>query len=204
MSRVRTRPTRDDTREKLFEAAARVFEEQGISAASIEAIAAAAGFTRGAFYSNFDSKDELIVAMLEDHVEQTIRRNLDLLAKHKDLQDFIAAFRNMDRARQDPLGRAPLLHMEMILFVARAEKRRPELAKRLRARRQMLTEIVSIISKHGGKNFAKPEWVASILLALEDGFRLHRLIDPETTPADSFLRALNDLQQAIGETFDVK
>src|SRR6266496_1597739 len=103
MSRVRTRPTRDDTREKLFEAAARVFEEQGIGGASIEAIAAAAGFTRGAFYSNFKSKDELIIAMLEDHVEQSIRRNLDLLAQHQDLQDYIDAFRNMDRARQDPL-----------------------------------------------------------------------------------------------------
>jgi AcrR family transcriptional regulator len=204
MSRVRTRPTRDATRDKLFEAAASVFEEQGINAASIEKIAAAAGFTRGAFYSNFASKDELIVAMLEDHVEQTIRRNLDLLAKHQDLQDFIAAFKNMDRTRQDPLGRSPLLHMEMILFVARAEKRRPELAKRLRARRQMLTEIVTIISKHSGKNFKRPEWVAAILLALEDGFRLHRLIDPETTPSDSFLRAFNDLQDAIGDAFDVR
>jgi AcrR family transcriptional regulator len=204
MSRVRTRPTRDDTRDKLFDAAARVFEEQGINAASIEAIAAAAGFTRGAFYSNFASKDELIVAMLEDHVEQSIRRNLDLLAKHKDLQDYLEAFRNMGRGRQDPLGHAPLLHMEMILFVARAEKRRPELAKRLRARRQMLTEIVAAISKHEGKNFENPGWVAAILLALEDGFRLHRLIDPETTPPDSFLRALNDLQEAIGDTFDMK
>jgi AcrR family transcriptional regulator len=204
MSRVRTRPTRDDTRDKLFEAAAQVFEEQGINAASIETIAAAAGFTRGAFYSNFASKDELIVAMLEDHVEQTIRRNLDLLAKHQDLRDYIHAFRNMDRARQDPLGRAPLLHMEMILFVARAEKRRPELAKRLRARRQMLTEIIAITSKHGGKNFESPAWLAAIFLALEDGFRLHRLIDPETTPADSFFRAVDDLQDAIVETFDVK
>ena len=40
MSRVRTRPTRDDTCEKLFEAAAQVFEEQGIGGASIETIAA--------------------------------------------------------------------------------------------------------------------------------------------------------------------
>src|ERR1700746_651492 len=119
MSRVRTRPTRGDTCEKLFAAAGRGFADQGIGGASIETIAAAAGFTRGAFYSNFDSKDELIVAMLEDHVEQTIRRCRDLLARHQDLQDFIDAFRNMDRARQDPLGRSPLLHMEMILFVAR-------------------------------------------------------------------------------------
>ncbi len=36
------------------------------------------------------------------------------------------------------------------------------------------------------------------MLALEDGFRLHRLIDPETTPADSFLRAIGDLQRAMG------
>ena len=202
MSRIRTRPTRDDTRDKLFEAAARVFEDQGIGGASIEAIALAAGFTRGAFYSNFASKDELIIAMLEDHVEQSIQRCLDLLAKHKKPEDFIDAFRNLDRSRQDPLGRSPLLHMEMILFVARAEKRRPELAKRLRARRQMVTEIVDTTARHSGRSFPNPAWVGAILLALEDGFRLHRLIDPDTTPGDSFVRAIGDLQQAIGVAFD--
>jgi AcrR family transcriptional regulator len=201
MSRVRIRPTRDDTCEKLFEAAARVFEEQGIGGASIEAIVAAAGFTRGAFYSNFKSKDELIIAMLEDHVAQSIRRNLDLLAKHDNLADFLAALRGMDRSRQDPLGRSPLLHMEMTLFVARAEKRRPELAKRLRARRKMVADIVETTLKDKGKSAIRnPAWTAAIVLALEDGFRLHRLIDPETTPADSFLRAIDDLQRAMGMT----
>jgi AcrR family transcriptional regulator len=199
MSRVRTRPTRDDTRDKLFEAAARVFEEQGIGGVSIEAIAAAAGFTRGAFYSNFKSKDELIIAMIEDHVAQSIRRNLDLLSRHKNLADFIDTLKTMDRSRQDPLARSPLLHMEMILFVARAEKRRPELAQRLRARRKLIADIVETTSKNSGKNAAlNPAWISAIVLALEDGFRLHRLIDPETTPADSFLRAIGDLQRALG------
>src|ERR1700743_2503076 len=137
MSRVRTRPNRDDTRDRLFDADTTVFVEKGIGGVSIEAIAAAAGFSRGAFYSNFKSKDELIIAMIEDHVARSIRRNLDLLDKHKNLTDFIDALKSMDRSRQDPLSRAPLLHMEMILFVARAEKRRPELAKRLRARRKI-------------------------------------------------------------------
>ena len=199
MSRVRTRPTRDDTRDRLFEAAARVFEEQGIGGVSIEAIAAAAGFSRGAFYSNFKSKDELIIAMIEDHVARSIRRNLDLLATHDNLADYIGALKSMDRSRQDPLARSPLLHMEMILFVARAEKRRPELAERLRARRKLIADIVETASSNSGKNGAlNPAWTGAIVLALEDGFRLHRLIDPETTPADSFLRAIGDLQRALG------
>ena len=201
MSRVRTRPTRDDTCGKLFEAAAQVFEGQGIGGASIEAIAAAAGLTRGAFYSNFKSKDELIIAMLEEHVEQSIRRNLDLLARHKSPSDYIDALKSMDRSLQDPLGRSPLLHMEMILFVARAAKRRPELAKRLRARRKLVADIVETTLKNSGKTRSvDPAWAGAILLAMEDGFRLHRLIDPETTPADSFLRAIGDLQRAIGIT----
>src|SRR4051812_8524275 len=203
MSRVRTRPTRDDTREKLFEAAARVCEERGIGGASIEDIAAAAGFTRGAFYSNFKSKDELIIAMMEEHVEQSIRRMHELLAEHKTLPDFINALRNMDRSRQDPLGRSPLLHMEMILFVARAEKRRPELAKRLRARRKLVADIVEATLKSNAKgDTLNPPWMASVVLALEDGFRLHRLIDPETTPADSFLRAITDLRRRTGLSSD--
>src|SRR3954454_1637898 len=203
MSRVRTRPTRDDTREKLFEAAARVCEERGIGSASIEDIAAAAGFTRGAFYSNFKSKDELIIAMMEEHVEQSIRRMHELLAEHKTLPDFINALRNMDRSKQDPLGRSPLLHMEMILFVARAEKRRPELAKRLRARRKLIADIIEATLKSNAKgDTLNPPWMASVVLALEDGFRRHRLIDPETTPADSFLRAITDLRRRTGLSSD--
>lgn len=195
MSRARTRPTRDDTKEKLFEAAARVFAERGIGAASIETIAAAAGFTRGAFYSNFAGKDDLIVAMLEDHVERSIAHHRDLLARHRTPDDYVAALRATERSRNDPLGQAPLLHMELILYVARAEKRRPELAKRLRARRKLVAEIVSSTMRAAGTGVRDPAWASAMLLALEDGFRLHRLIDPDSTPADSFFRAVNDLRK---------
>jgi len=195
MSRVRTRPTRDDTKERLFEAAARVFEERGIGAASIETIAAAAGFTRGAFYSNFASKDDLIAAMLEDHVERSIAHHRELLAHHRTPDDYVAALRATERNRRDPLGRAPLLHMELVLYVARAEKRRPELAKRLRARRKLVAEIVTSTTQAAGAGVRDPAWASAMLLALEDGFRLHRLIDPDSTPADSFFRAVNELRR---------
>ena len=199
MSRARTRPTRDVTCERLFAAAAQVFDERGIGGASIGAIAAAAGFTRGAVYSNFASKDELIIAMLEDHVERSVRHHLDLLQRHRNPVDFVAALQESDRNRQDPLGRAPLLHMELILYVARSEKRRPELAKRLRARRALVTEIITATNRAAGRGTViDPAWAGAMLLALEDGFRLHRLIDPDTTPADSFVRSVSELQRLLG------
>jgi len=46
---------REATRQKLLDAAGLVFAEEGLDAASVEAICERAGFTRGAFYSNFDS-----------------------------------------------------------------------------------------------------------------------------------------------------
>ena len=199
MSRARIRPTRDETRRRLFEAAAQVFEERGIGAASIEAIAAAARFTRGAVYSNFAHKDELIIAMLEDHVERSVADNLELLARHRDPVDFVAALRAADKSRGDPLSRAPLLHIELILYVARAERHRPELAKRLRARRALISQIVAATTRPAGRRArVDSTWAGAMLLALEDGFRLHRLIDPDSTPADSFHHAVGELQRLIG------
>lgn len=206
--RERVRPTREETRRRLFEAATRVFEERGIGAASIEAIAEAAGFTRGAFYSNFATKDELIIAMLADHVEQTSRRNLELLTRHRDPADFVAALRAMDRTRQDPLGRSPVLHMELILHAARTEDTRPQLAERLRARRALVAQIVLATSRSAGRTVGgfDADQVAAMLLALEDGYRLHRLIDPESTPDDAFLTTVSELQglldRSLGRSAD--
>ncbi|WP_152031005.1 TetR/AcrR family transcriptional regulator [Agromyces aureus] len=55
--------SRENTRRKLLDAAAQVFAEVGLAAASVEAVCDRAGFTRGAFYSNFDSKDELFLEL---------------------------------------------------------------------------------------------------------------------------------------------
>ena len=54
---------REATRQKLLDAAALVFAEVGLDAASVEAICERAGFTRGAFYSNFETKDELFLEL---------------------------------------------------------------------------------------------------------------------------------------------
>lgn len=62
MSTPATR-SRENTRARLLEAAAQVFAEVGLDGASVEAVCERASFTRGAFYSNFESKDELFLML---------------------------------------------------------------------------------------------------------------------------------------------
>ncbi|MBP1326437.1 AcrR family transcriptional regulator [Leucobacter exalbidus] len=69
---------RQATRERLLEAASEVFVEDGFQGAAVEAICQRAGFTRGAFYSNFSSKEELFLALLE---REFARRAANLEAK---------------------------------------------------------------------------------------------------------------------------
>lgn len=56
-------PRREATRQRLLDAAAEVFAEVGLDATSVEAVCERAGFTRGAFYSNFDTKEQLFLEL---------------------------------------------------------------------------------------------------------------------------------------------
>ncbi len=71
---------RENTRARLLDAAAQVFAEIGLEGASVEAICERAGFTRGAFYSNFESKDELflqLTAAVADRRLSLVRARID-------------------------------------------------------------------------------------------------------------------------------
>jgi AcrR family transcriptional regulator len=65
--RVSRQERREQTRAELLAAARRAFLREGFHAASLDAIAEEAGYTKGAFYSNFASKDDVLVAVLEEH-----------------------------------------------------------------------------------------------------------------------------------------
>src|SRR3954462_8690122 len=69
--RLTREESRAQTRERLIEAAYTVFARDGLEAASIEDVAEVAGYSRGAFYSNFVSKDELVCAILGREIQKT-------------------------------------------------------------------------------------------------------------------------------------
>ena len=85
-----TSKRREATRQKLLDAAAEVFAEVGLDAASVEAICERAGFTRGAFYSNFETKDELMLALTErvagEKIDAVAARVAELQSRGEDLE----------------------------------------------------------------------------------------------------------------------
>ena len=94
---------RQETRSRLIDAAAQVFVEEGLQGASVESICARAGFTRGAFYSNFASKEELFLTALGR--EHELRVEL--------IEQKASALLPTLHARAEPLG-----HDEVAYHVA--------------------------------------------------------------------------------------
>jgi AcrR family transcriptional regulator len=93
--RLTREESRDQTNQRLLEAAAHVIARKGFAAASVEDIAAHAGYTRGAFYSNFKSKAELFIALLsQDHqcVQQDLQKILDAPLSMADMQQQISQY----------------------------------------------------------------------------------------------------------------
>ena len=70
----RMKRSRPATRERLLDAASEVFGERGFAAATVEEVCERAGFTRGAFYSNFATKEELLLALLDREEAQVLER----------------------------------------------------------------------------------------------------------------------------------
>src|SRR5262245_44436699 len=70
---------RAETGARLLEAAAEVFAERGFHGASVEDISERAGYTRGAFYANFDDKDAVFLALVDERLESNISGVADVL-----------------------------------------------------------------------------------------------------------------------------
>ena len=128
---------RADTRRLLLEAAAVVFAERGFEAATLEEITERAGFTRGAFYSNFTSKDELFLALMEHENAKSAAAISEAVTRGDPLLDIALA----DPLPPDERRRRNLVWLEFMLYAAR----RPELAAKLRAAPTRASALASII-----------------------------------------------------------
>ena len=146
----------------------------------MDRVAHEAGYTKGAFYAHFKSKEELFLVMLDERFAAEIERLDRMLAGEREpgeeardaAQDFL------DFVHSDPAW--PKLYFEFAAYAARNESFRRQLVTRQRALRE---RIVEIFRRWSADFPAEPPLplpdIAAMTFAMADGFLLDQLIDPE-------------------------
>jgi AcrR family transcriptional regulator len=185
------------SRELLLEAAARVFGRQGYRGASIDQIAAEAGFSKGALYWNFASKEDLFFALL-DQTDERLRALLAMVAAAPSERDVSADLsRGMTTVLDEQRDLVLLFHEYSALAV-----RDPELASRYAKRNAGLrSEMATVIAnrqKARGVTMAVPaEHIATAVIALIDGISIQRLTEPEVVPGELFGQILALIEDGL-------
>lgn len=185
---------RELTRQRVVDAAEQLFTERGFLAVTVDQIAALAGFTIGAVYSNFAGKDELFMAVIDRWSEtdlDLVRSSLEPGATDAARLD---AFRRWADADLDQLLSRLRPEVEFLAQVAL----KPELAARVQQRqRGQLTVLAGLLAEQckalGGTPSMPDEDLALAVASLANGLILQRLIDPQVDVGRVFGAALTAL-----------
>ena len=169
-----------ETRARLLEAATAVFADKGMARGSIDDVAEHAGFTKGAFYANFASKEELFLALLDEHFADVLERVDRAISGDDDLLDqaregaasfmrFIAADPDWER-----------LFFDFSAHAMRNEGFRAELVDRRRALRAGIATLLQRrVDQLGIEPPVPVPDIAMMVFAMADGIALQRLLDPD-------------------------
>lgn len=173
-----------ETKARLLDAAADVFAERGLAGASLAEIAARAGFTRGAVHWHFESKEQLLLAVVEQRLERSIERRETTAATARTLQMFNHSQRTAATRRAQVTQRSSALLMMEFWLAAARDPRLQEAASSLKDRlRLSIAEQVVALADRAGVGLPLPAFtIASALMALDDGFRLQDLLDETIGP----------------------
>jgi len=186
------------TRQALLDAAAEVFVERGFHRASVEAIAERAGFTRGAFYSNFESKEELFAELLQSTVYAAYRGMAEAqLESEEPLPSARESAETLAGVQAHPDGRWMFrLWLELLLQAGRDEDMRKLAVEFWRGNRKLIARIVERrFAEQRRKPPLPPESLASALIAMDIGLAIQHYVDPKAVPLDLY-------PEVFGAVFD--
>ena len=182
---------RAETRANLIDAAFRVFADKGFGQVRIDDVCAAAGYTRGAFYSNFDSLDELFFTLYDesarliaDQVTEVLTAD-DINPGIEAVIERVAATLLLDR---DWL----LIKTDFLLHAAR----NPAVADRLASHRQQLRTVIETRLDGARERLTLPDAIADIpnaaraVVAAYDAVTVQLLLDGDLQAARTWLTRL--------------
>jgi AcrR family transcriptional regulator len=178
--------TRDErrtrTRQDLVEAAERLFTTGGFHATSVDAVADAAGYTKGAVYSNFASKEELFLAVYERRAAGVVEVIETTLAS---ASDPISGVEALSRAAVDRRGRGADDGWLAVFFEFWAHVlRHPELRARFAEIHRsgaapVVAAVEQLVADHGIEPEQPVDRMVAAYNALQLGLQLERLTQPD-------------------------
>ena len=175
------------TRSCLIRSAAKVFARRGLQQASIDEVAEDAGYTKGAFYANFKSKEELFLAMLDERFAERIKE-IDAAVSTDEDPEAQAQQAGADFARflsADPSWQR--LFFEFAAYAARNEDFRQELVTRHRSLRKRIAELYRRRADELG--FTPPipfEQISLMTFAMAHGVALEKMLEPDAVPDELY------------------
>lgn len=196
------------TRAALIDAARHVLAERGLADTSLDEIAAVAGYTKGAVYANFTSKEELYLALLDERFAGELNRLTSALAGvEPPVEETRDAARELMRfVWADPAW--PRLFLEFTVQAARDETYRRKLAHRYRELHDRIAELY----QQWSAEFPAPppiplDAITTMTFCMANGFTVERMIRPELdeqiypTMLEVFFRGLMSMaaERANGE-----
>lgn len=198
---TKKRRSRQETRQKLLDAALQVFARNGYERATVDEIVREAGFSKGAFYVHFETKEDLFWEMLEERIaaqQETFRQTVDasLSVAENERRILEQAF-NMST---HPLG--PAVILEFTAHGMRDEKVREQLAKMYESWHSFVAETLTQGQELGIVRKDVPlALLASTIMALFEGSMIQSHFAPDNLRLD---RKVEDLSALIAELISPK
>jgi AcrR family transcriptional regulator len=172
------------TRAKLLDAAARVYAARGFAGATLDDVAEEAGFTKGAVYAHFGSKDKLLIALMEEYLAAELAEQVALFDRDETTwkRPLAGSARWMQELDETP--DAFRLLVEFWLAAQRDEEMRQRFAAGLAAIRETFAGFSRASAADAGFDEAgdAPENYANVMLGLSLGLGMARLADPDAVP----------------------
>lgn len=192
-------PRKAQTRARLLEAAARVYARRGFAGATLEEVASEAGFTKGAVYAHFGSKENLLLALMEEYLAGQVAEQLELFDRDRVTWErpLAGSDRWMDSLQERP--ERFLLFVELWSYAQRDESLRLRLAGALSELRATFARFAADSSADAGLE-APPQAVelfASVMFGLGAGLAMLKLTDPATVPSTLLGGTLSVLIRAM-------
>jgi AcrR family transcriptional regulator len=184
---------RQMTREHLLSAAAQVFTERGFHGASLDEVAARAGFSKGAVYSNFRNKEDLFLAVLGWIYAREMDALKEILRSSPAPSEArLADFAEMIRRQGAGVGANwSVLYEEFHLYALRNPETRTRLAE---LDRQDIAEVARVIEgereRLGLRPLESATDAARIVVALMRGVGMMRSLEADLAEDDEFLQTV--------------